>query len=271
MTTRNTTTPDWLVERLALGELDDAAAADVRRRLAAEGRDADVELAALATSSREILEAHPPGPIAATVRARAAKEPARSAPPRRWLVAAPLALVGVAALVLVARPTTRSTTGAVGHGLELEEGRIKGPVKVHVYRHGRDGDTRLVDGARAARGDLLQLTYSAGEGGRFGALLSIDGRGNVTLHWPEASAELAPRLSPKGEVKLPSAYELDDAPSFERFIFVSSENPFPLSAVLHAARALAARPADARVQRLALPASFAQDALTLEKTRKETP
>jgi hypothetical protein len=267
MTTRKTTTPDWLVERLALGELDDATAADVRRRLAAEGRDVDVEREALAASSREILEAHPPARIATAVRARAAE--ARR--PRRWLVGAPLALAGVAALVLVARPATRATTGAPGHELALEDGRIKGPAKVHVYRHGKDGDAKLFDGARAARGDLLQLTYSAGEGGRFGALLSIDGRGNVTLHWPEASAELAPRLSPKGEVKLPSAYELDDAPAFERFIFVSSENPFALSAVLQAAHALAARPADARVQRLALPASFAQDALTLEKTRKETP
>ncbi|HVU52859.1 MAG TPA: ActD-like protein, partial [Polyangia bacterium] len=60
MTTREDRTPDWLVERLALGELDAAAAADVRRRLAAEGRDADAELAALAASSREILDAHPP-------------------------------------------------------------------------------------------------------------------------------------------------------------------------------------------------------------------
>ena len=33
--------PDWLLERLALGELDADAAADVRRRLAAEGRSAD--------------------------------------------------------------------------------------------------------------------------------------------------------------------------------------------------------------------------------------
>ena len=33
--------PDWLLERLALGELDAETAADVRRRLAAEGRSPD--------------------------------------------------------------------------------------------------------------------------------------------------------------------------------------------------------------------------------------
>jgi len=89
MTTREKHTPDWLVERLALGELDDAAAADVRRRLAAEGRDADAEVAALRASNREILEAHPPARVAAAVRARAAT-------PRRrgWLAAsAPSALI----------------------------------------------------------------------------------------------------------------------------------------------------------------------------------
>src|SRR5712675_1103473 len=75
MSARKNTTPEWLVERLALGELDAAAAADVRRRLAAEGRDADAELAALATSNREILEAHEPARVAATVRARAPRAP----------------------------------------------------------------------------------------------------------------------------------------------------------------------------------------------------
>ena len=271
MTTRKPQTPDWLVERLALGELDAAAAADVRRRLAAEGRDADAELAALASSSREILEAHPPARIAAAVRARA--QGSTEARPRRWLAALPLVLAGAAAVALVARPTPRgpTVTATTGGDRGFYPTTNKGPAKVHVYRHGSDGAATLADGAPAASGDLVQLTYSAGEGGNFGALLSIDGRGQVTLHLPEAGAALAPRLSAKGEVKLPSAYELDDAPSFERFFLVSSETPFPLSAVLDAARALAARPADARVQKLPLPASLVQDALTLEKSRKETP
>jgi hypothetical protein len=260
MTTRKT--PDWLVERLALGELDEATAADVRRRLAAEGRDADAEVAALAASSREILEARPPARIAAMVRARAA-----GARPRRWLAGVPLVLAAAAAIVLVARPAPRG--GAPGDS-GYEEIGIKGATRVHVYRHEKERDARLRDGASAASGDLLQLTYTAGQGGNFGTLLSIDGAGHVTLHLPDPGANVSPSLSPKGEVKLPAAYELDDAPSFERFFIITSERPFPLATVLDAARALAARP-DARVGKLALPSSFEQDALTLEKTRKETP
>jgi len=47
MTKPATPVPTWLLERLALGELDADTAADVRRRLAAEGRTVD-EIAALA-------------------------------------------------------------------------------------------------------------------------------------------------------------------------------------------------------------------------------
>jgi hypothetical protein len=265
MSTHETKTPDWLIERLALGELDAAAAADVRQRLAAEGRDADVAIAAITASNREILDSLPPARVAAAVRERAG----RKAPRRSWLMAVPVLAAGVAALVLVARPSTTTTTG---HEITLEDDtRIKGLAKVHVYKHGKAGDAKLSDGAPASRGDLIQLTYSAGTNGNFGALISIDGRGHVTQHLPEGAAEIAPRLSAKGEVKLPSAYELDDAPAFERFFLVTSETPFAMSPVLDAARALAARPPDARLQKLPLPASLSQDALTLAKPAKETP
>lgn len=262
MTTTRKQTPDWLVERLALGELDAAAAADVRARLAAEGRDADAELAALAASSREILAQHPPARVAAQVAARAVR-------PRRWLALAPLVLAGAAAVVLVARPAPRAdapNAPTTGPELALEDARIKGPAAVGVYRHRAGRDERLGDGARAARGDLLQVTYRAGAD-RFGALLSIDGRGHVTLHWPEGT-DAAARLDAKGEVRLPSAYELDDAPAFERFVLVSAEVPFPLADVLDAARALAASPRDARARPLAVPAPLHQTSLTLDKTRE---
>ncbi len=266
MTTRKDTTPQWLVERPALGELDDAAAADVRARLAAEGRDVDAELARLAASSREILNDHPPARVVAAVRARAA-DGRRGA--RRWLVGAPVALAGAVALVLVARPAPHAKTPTTE---APEQITLKGDAnaRVVVYRRAGELSERLRDGTRAANGDLLQLAYLAGDAS-FGALLSIDGRGHVTAHWPEPGVEIAAPLSAKGEVRLPSAYELDDAPAFERFFLITSDAPFPMTAALNAARALAARPAAARVGALALPPSLHQASLTLEKTRKETP
>jgi hypothetical protein len=266
MTTHEKKTPDWLLERLALGELDEAAAADVRRRLAAEGRDADAELAALAASSREILEAHPPARVAAALRVRAAE----ARPARTWLVALPLVLAGAAAIGLVARPSTRGGAPRSVGDVAFENTEIKGTSELHVYRHRASGDERLSDGARATTGDLLQLAYRAPTDA-FGTLISIDGRGHVTVHWPEPGADGPARLSPKGEVRLPSAYELDDAPAFERFIFVSAAAPFDMKTVIDAAEALATRPADARARRLALPANLNQLSLALDKNSKETP
>ncbi|HVZ70871.1 MAG TPA: ActD-like protein [Polyangia bacterium] len=261
MTTRKTT-PDWLLEKLALGELDATASADVRRSLADEGRDADAELAALARSNQEILAALPPARIGAAVRARA------TAPTRRWLVIAPVLLAGAAAVVLMARP---AHDGGAGKTVELEDTTIKGKTALNVYRRAADNNERLEDGARAARGDLLQLAYSAADDAEFGALVSIDGRGHVTVHWPDGDAPAAARLSHKGAIKLPSAYELDDAPAFERFFFVTSGAPFDLAPVLDAARSLAARPDAARSGALALPAPLHQLSLTLDKPRQETP
>ena len=149
-----------------------------------------------------------------------------------------------------------------------ERTEIKGRTapRLFVYRHGDDGDQRLADGARAAAGDLLQLTYATAAPA-FGALLSIDGAGDVTQHWPEPGGARALPLRVGGEVRLPSAYELDNAPAFERFFLVHAEQPFDLARVIDAARTLAARTAEARHAPLALPASFGQISLTLEKTR----
>jgi len=262
--------PDWLLERLALGELDAETAADVRRRLAAEGRSPEDIAATVAASNREILAELPASQAAATIRQRAARAAAAEQPARKraFVWAAPLALAGGVALVVVlARPAP-----PVDH----YDG-IKGPdgpsaPRLFVYRHRATANEALADGARAARGDLVQLAYRS-RGGGYGVLLSIDGAGKVTLHWPEKSNGAAPALKTSGEVRLPTAYELDDAPAFERFFLVRSTEPFSVATAAEAARALAAQPA-ARRQALALPPGFEQISLSLDKThgaKKELP
>jgi hypothetical protein len=109
----------------------------------------------------------------------------------------------------------------------------------------------------------VQLAYGS-RGGGHGVLLSIDGAGKVTLHWPEKQDGAAPPLKATGEIRLPSAYELDDAPAFERFFLVRAATPFPVATAVEAARALAGQPS-ARRQALPLPAGFEQISLTLDK------
>ena len=70
------------------------------------------------------------------------------------------------------------------------------------------------------------------------AIVSIDGAGVVTLHHPDTATEEA-QLGGDGRVDLPYSYELDDAPDFERFVFVTSNEPFDVHAVLLSAKRLA--------------------------------
>ena len=261
----------WLLERLAQGELDPEAAAALRARLAAEGRSVDEELAALARSNQEILAEQPKAVVGAAIRARAAA--AGAAPPaaRRWPWQVPaLALAGALGVaVLVVGGIDRGAQGptTVGEG-EQEETILKGHPRLLVYRQRGERHERLPAGARAARGDLLQLAYAGMLDGQHGVLLSIDGAGRVTRHLPVEGVTAAVALSPGREIRLPTAYELDDAPAFERFVMVTAPHPFAADVAVQAARAVAARKEGARTQPLPLPAEFSQTSIAVEKEKK---
>ncbi|MBN2737277.1 MAG: hypothetical protein JXR70_09875 [Spirochaetales bacterium] len=88
-----------------------------------------------------------------------------------------------------------------------------------------DGETRLVsDGEKLKQGDRLRMAYFSGEA-PYGVLLSIDGRGAVTLHFPDNANQL-PLITTGEESLLDFSYELDDAPFFEKFYFITSANSF---------------------------------------------
>ena len=72
----------------------------------------------------------------------------------------------------------------------------------------------------------------------------------------------------RGRVALDHAFELDEAPGFERFFFVTSEpgEQLPVTEVLEAARKLA-QSEDAKSAALELPQSWKQSSLLLDKSR----
>jgi hypothetical protein len=148
-----------------------------------------------------------------------------------------------------------------------DDTRLKG-VAPHllVFRKTQAGAEELRPGAVARRGDVLQLSYAAGDA-KYGVIFSMDGRGTITWHVPAGYAggpRSAPPLDPKGPVVLPSAYELDDAPGFERFFLVYAARPFDVSEVERVARALAPRtPGDLGV--LTLPRGLGQFSLLVKK------
>ena len=95
-------------------------------------------------------------------------------------------------------------------------------------------------------------------------VVSLDGRGAVTLHHP-ATLNGSTALTPGDAVTLDHAYELDDAPGFERFLFVTSDAPLDVATVLEAAHVLARQPSEARTRPLPLPETLVQTSFTLEK------
>jgi len=266
--------PDWLLEGYRLGELDPARQAEVEQRLACDPA-LRAHLEGLAASDREILTALPPAQVAGRVRRMLARP--ETHPARRPLsglawrgLAVGVPLAAAALLLLVAHPAdgpvppdqpSRAATG-IGPGAD-EATRIKGLApRLFVHRQRAGHTEALNSGDRVQPGDLLQLSYqAAGQG--YGAVLSLDGQGAVTVHLPEAAAEAAPLLAGEA-VPLPRAFELDAAPGFERFFLVTSATPFALAPTLAAAAALARRP-DAARQPLELPADLNQTSLLLSK------
>jgi hypothetical protein len=247
--------PDWMVERLRAGDLDPARAAETRARLEAEGGLDRLE--ALRQDDREFLEARPPGPALAAIRRSAeGREPRPHRPrPALWLPIATAAVAGMA--LLVVRPLT-------GSGPQIEDARLKGlaaHLEIHRQRPGMQPEL-LADGAIARVGDLVQLSYVSADA-PYGAVVSVDGRGSLTLHWPEGGGPAAPLVGGHS-VPLPHAYRLDDAPAFERFFLVTASAPFDSGVVVEAARRLAASDRAAS-DPLFLPAGLEQRALTLRK------
>lgn len=112
--------------------------------------------------------------------------------------------------------------------------------KLNVYRKKGEEAVRLQKGDSVSANDVLQISYVSGGHG-WGAILSVDGNGTVTRHFPDAGND-AGALDNSGEVALSFSYVLDDAPKYERFIFIYSRAPFSLIPVIKSLETLAKDP-----------------------------
>ena len=245
---------DLMLEQYHLGELPSAQQRIIREELSHDeilrGR-----LSAIEKSDGEICAAYPTERIVPLIRERAWRRGgdgrrAWRLPTLAW--AMPAAAV---AIILLSLPLVLRTT---------DDTRLKGAAPhLLVFRKTAAGAEELRPGAVAHKGDVLQLSYVAGEA-RYGVIFSVDGRGTLTWHVPagySGGSRPAPPLEPKGPVVLPSAYELDDAPGFERFFFVYASAPFDVSEVERSARA----PASGDRGTLTLPRGLGQFSLFVKK------
>ncbi len=273
-----------VMEKYLLGELGDPMVRDFEAELARNPALRET-LEAMKSSSRDFLVRFPAERIVPGILDRYAREismPGKAVPSERassgfrkrfFFLAPAAAATAVLALLLVLRPWDRGKPNVIGLDMSHDATIIKGfPVvdlkktQLLVFRRKGDQAEILNTGQSAKEGDLLQLAYVSGAE-RYGMILSIDGRGQVTLHFP-----LAPGaggfLELNTKFLLPTAIELDDAPRFERFFFITSHVPIDEDDVLRRAAVLAADPDRAGREALDLPKDLNQSSLIVYKGKQ---
>ncbi len=227
------------------------------------------EIQAVKASDAEILNRYPADAIKAALTAKLAesaaektqKTPERNKPrilqfgvaQRLFVAAAALVLACVSPVLLRNRGGSTVTENASGAVVQEDVSgvRVKGGSSAatqnaqkllgiqtgsgpHMYIYKKDGSiaTRLSNRETVSEGDVVQVSYNA-SGARYGAILSIDGNGCVTQHYPQSGSKSV-QLVQGEEIALPQAYQFDDAPDFERFVFITSDSSFTVDRIYSA-------------------------------------
>lgn len=121
---------------------------------------------------------------------------------------------------------------------DTETVRLKGnKPSLYIYRGNRNDQELLGNNSLVKEKDRLQISYD-GAGAKYGVIFSIDGRGTVTLHFPD-NVYSNTRLDIGGKIYLPFSYELDNAPFFERFFFVTSDQEIDAQSIMENAGKIA--------------------------------
>src|SRR5262245_49127436 len=264
--------PDIVLERYRLGELPRHERIRLEQRIA---QDASLRarVDALDASDADVRRHHQTELVSEGVRRRlvaaGVSETGRRAwrtMPRTTAWVAPGAVLIVAAalivIVAVARTPERTADTAPGPGARASEDRIKGlHPALAVFRRTPDGSETLADGAIAHAGDVVRVGYRPA-GKSFGVIVCVDRRGGVTVHPPRQGTKSAV-LKSDATVLLDEAYELDDAPRWERFYFVAGDGAFDVAPIVAAARRAAAGPQTPAA--LALSPNLEQTTFSLRK------
>lgn len=270
----------WLLERYILEELPEHQIKEIDRQL---NQDPVLrkELEQLRDSNREILDQYPPASVVPQILNRYKAETfnkaktqaektgagARSVFFKRFLYVTP-AFAAALLLIFFIIPFYRNVV-APGKTTPITEStgiRIKGasPQNLMIYRKSNDQIELLKNGTQAKAGDLLQVAYAAAEAVH-GVILSIDGNGAVTLHFPGKIKGSTRLNKKKKKILLQNAYELDDAPGFERFFFITSKSKIDVQQVIKKARTLAKDTERARTHNIELAGSFRQVSILIIK------
>jgi hypothetical protein len=258
---------DYYLERYAFGELPEDEEEEIRQ-WSTSTPEIQAALEEIEFSNKEILALYPPQTVMASLSRWQDDRPRKLFFKKRILAIS--SVVTAFLILLLVLPLLKQRTPVIHPDLEKDITTVKGiptvdlsKTQLLVYRKIRDQVEMMSDGEYARAGDLLQLAYVAVED-PYGIILSIDGRGVITLHLPD-SEQKSTKLEGKKQFFLPNAIELDDAPDFERFFFLTSKSPIDVEGVLEEAQDLAKNPDQVQGNDLDLPLSFKQYSVLILK------
>ena len=159
------------------------------------------------------------------------------------MVNARVSLLVAASLLCILLPVLYFVQNGIRNDA-LSTDRAKGAVaadyELYLYLKG-GGELPLPDQAMLSEGNTVQLAYATPVGERYGVIFSIDGRSEVTLHYPYRKGQSSLLVSGR-RTFLSEAYTLDDAPDYEVFVMVVSIEPLDVEAVLLEAEKIAGTP-----------------------------
>lgn len=261
--------PDLYIEQYLLGELPDDLRIEMDR-LAAENKTLKDRMEKIRNSDTEILKSYPAAMILPEILMKSGRddsameitengraETGQKNPENKPSLNNPgyllrrigslaakrytLSLASAAAVIFIFLfmlvPGMRNTDNTnITYDTDV---RIKGlDSRLIICRIKGNNIEELKNSDTAGRGDILQIGYTAAGNFRYGTILSIDGRGTVTLHYP-ADPGSPGELTQNRLITLDNSYELDDSPDFERFIMVLSAGPLDINSIIEKAKKLA--------------------------------
>ena len=223
---------DFKLERYLLGELPESEMAALQKREAEDeifaARVADMRL-----QGKRFVAENPFAALEERIEAAGGVEN-RAVAPRNtlWLkVAAALVIaLGIFSAVVLNRnvDTFDSQNASMEVAMaDMDNGtRIKGmQASLEVWKKTGDSAVQMVNLGNASEGDEIQLRYRVPQK-CFGMLFSMDGNGTITMHMGEGNKAI--ELEPGKMTTLPFAYKLDNAPKFEKFFLLTSQNVFEI-------------------------------------------
>lgn len=235
---------DYYLERYVLEELPEEETEHIRQT-ASEDPELRKAIEDIESSNREILALYPPSTVKTSLLTHLNETMRRtSAFSLKRILTISSALATVIVIFILIFPVLKNETEIKS----IDPGRVFDQVKgietvdlsktqLLIFRKINEKVEILEEGTQAKEGDLLQLGYVTAKE-PYGMIFSIDGRGNITLHYP-AKKDGSTSLVLRKKSFLSNAIELDDAPAFERFFFITSESEINVGEILQKAKSLA--------------------------------